>query len=84
LQGAFIARMPSGRLGVYKRAGSKRLPIHEQYMSLKPMQKILDRIGQRVVENDFPALFDHEAKRIDRQIQTKLRKVKRARRNGVI
>jgi hypothetical protein len=33
--GAFVARMPTGHLGIYKRKGKKRFPIEEQRVSTK-------------------------------------------------
>jgi len=34
--GAFVARMPSGNIGIFKRRGRPRLPIKEQSISLEP------------------------------------------------
>lgn len=46
--GAFVARMPSGHLGVFKRAGSSRLPIKEQTVSIRSSENALRRIAAQV------------------------------------
>ena len=60
-QGAFVATMPGGHTGIFKRKGKTRLPIRELYVplepeSLKAIESFLDsRIKQR-----FETIFRHE------------------------
>lgn len=44
---AFVARMPTGHLGIFKRRGQARLPIEEQMIHLRESQAILDDIAKR-------------------------------------
>lgn len=44
--GSFVARMPTGHLGIFKRRGPARLPIDEQMIYLHESQSILDGIAQ--------------------------------------
>ena len=46
--GAFVAHMPSGHLGVFKREGSSRLPIKEQTVSIRSSENALRRIAGQV------------------------------------
>lgn len=45
--GAFVARMPTGHLGIFKRRSQARLPIEEQMIRLRESQAILDGIANR-------------------------------------
>jgi hypothetical protein len=48
--GSFIARMPTGHLGIFKRRGATRLHIDEQMIYLRQAQAVLDGIAQRAPE----------------------------------
>lgn len=69
--GAFIATMPSGHWGVFRRADRPRLPIREQYGP-----SITDIIGPKLpaIRTDAAARLAHE---LDGQIRMMLEKAKR-------
>ncbi len=50
--GAFVARMPSGHVGVFKREGKSRLPIVEQAVELDGARKV-----KSGVEREIPMRF---------------------------
>lgn len=59
--GAFIATMPRGHTGVFKRKGRSRLPITEKRISLLPeAHEIANRNVNRLVKQKFPIIFVHE------------------------
>ena len=61
--GAFVARMPSGHTGVYKRRGQKRLPIVEQTVDLMPRAGRIAVATFNRVSKKIGATFRHELKR---------------------
>ncbi len=48
--GAFVARMPTGHLGIFKRSGAARLPIEEQMIFLRHAETVLHGVAQRAPE----------------------------------
>jgi hypothetical protein len=48
--GAFVARMPSGHLGIFKRRGLARLPIEEQVIRLSQAETVLNGVAQQAPE----------------------------------
>lgn len=48
--GSFVARMPSGHFGVFKRRGAARLPIDEQMIRLHQAEAVLQGIADRAPE----------------------------------
>lgn len=61
--GAFVGRMPSGHVGVYKRRGKSRLPIEEQKVPLMPQAGNIARAVFAEKTADMNRLFTHELKR---------------------
>lgn len=47
-EGAFVATMPIGHLGVFRRSGQSRLPIKEQTVSIRSSENALRRIAAQV------------------------------------
>lgn len=64
--GAFVAKMPSGHLGVFKRRGGRRLPIREQGLELSP---ITERVVGRLMSAFAPPIFRKE---FDREMRRRL------------
>lgn len=70
LRGAFIARMPSGHIGIFRRDGRKRLPISEFFGS-RPADAMLKdgeteavaKRGQESLEKAFKRLLPLEMKK---------------------
>lgn len=69
-KGAFVARMDSGHLGIFKRTGKKRKPIKEQYISSRALGlatqddsadylSTVDEIGDMVRRNQALYLDQH-------------------------
>lgn len=62
---AFIARMKSGRVGVFARAGKSRLPIEELFSISLPraftQKQILDAVRKKAAER-FPIEFERAAR----------------------
>jgi len=46
--GAFLATMPSGHTGIFKRKGEARLPIQEQFVKLEGVDQVADDIRIRL------------------------------------
>lgn len=60
-EGAFVAVMPSGDEGIYKRKTKARLPIKELKISLyRPSLEAIDRIIEQRVMERFEVLFERE------------------------
>lgn len=60
--GAFVARMNSGHVGVYKRKGGSRLPIAEQVIKMPDGETIAQRNTAKRARVSFPKHFLHELK----------------------
>lgn len=54
---AFVARMRSGHIGIFKRKGEKHLPIKEQTVSLINAQRTAEHLVQRIGLREFPRIF---------------------------
>jgi len=64
-KGTFVAKMPSGHKGVYKRTGNKRLPIKEMYGPALPKEFAKDKIVSsmtRIARTAWPRNFNRELK----------------------
>lgn len=64
-KGAFVATMKSGHKGVFRRKGTSKLPIKEQYIMLdnyasKLIKTLIDKQSQAV----FDKHFEHQIKRL--------------------
>lgn len=64
-RGAFVANMKSGHRGVFRRKGTSKLPIKEQYIMLdnyasKLIKTLIDEQSQAVFEKNF----QHQIKRL--------------------
>jgi hypothetical protein len=57
--GAFVARMPSGHIGIFKRADRSRLPIIEQVVELAQADTALDGL-QRDLPGRLVTTFNQE------------------------
>lgn len=66
--GAFIARMPNGKTGIFKRHGPTRLPIKKQTVPLNPdadriARVKLDRVGRRVAISEFERILTRKLRK---------------------
>lgn len=62
-KGTFIARMPNGKRGVFKRSGKKRLPIKELFGPSIPavfLQDDIQRNLKRVINQNWRPTFERE------------------------
>lgn len=63
--GAFVATMPGGSTGIFKRKGKTRLPIRELYISLEPeSSKIIESFLDNRIRQRFEEIFRHELKHL--------------------
>ena len=61
--GAFVATMPGGHTGIYKRKRKTRLPIRELTVPLEPeSSEIIERFLDNGVMQSFEVLFERELK----------------------
>jgi hypothetical protein len=68
--GAFIASMPSGHKGVFKRRGRRRLPITELHGPSIPQVFVkgrTERLVNDLVDKEFEIIFNRELKFIQRK-----------------
>lgn len=62
-KGAFLARMPGGHQGVFRRKNAARLPIQELFMLLAPrISEIMEELGGDPVRRYLERTFQHELK----------------------
>lgn len=60
-KGAFVATMPTGHTGIYKRKGRKKLPIREVVFPLEPVaSNVIKYITDDKAAQQFTKLFTHE------------------------
>lgn len=69
--GGFVARMPSGRVGVFKRKGQARLPIKEESVKINPpargiFKRLLNTTIRGVYMKELNRLLGLEIKRRSR------------------
>ena len=58
---SFIAKMPGGHIGIFKRKTIDRLPIKEQYVSLEPeASDVVKNNVERESMTVFMKYFNHE------------------------
>jgi len=71
IPGAFVARMQSGHIGVFKRAGKARLPIHELYGPSVPQmlghKSVITFVEERAQER-LEERLEHEIERLLRGV----------------
>lgn len=60
--GGFVATMPSGHTGIFKRKGGSRLPIAEQVIKMPDGESIAQRNTAKRARVSFPKHFLHEIK----------------------
>jgi hypothetical protein len=72
ISGAFVARMKSGHLGIYRRKGKTRLPIDEVFSSRLPKQ-----FGQEVVLTLGDKTYRKLATAYERGLKREIGKLKR-------
>lgn len=63
IPGGFIATMPSGHRGVFKRIGNKRLPVTELHGPSVPKVFTDDKINRlvdRLIDKEFETIFNRE------------------------
>ncbi len=59
--GAFIATMPTGHRGVFRRKGKSRLPIQEvQLVATGRIADVMEQLADRHAMARFERLFEHE------------------------
>jgi len=62
-KGAFVATMPSGHTGIYKRKSRRKLPIREVVFPLEPIaSSIIKAITNEKAAQKFTKLLAHEIK----------------------
>ena len=62
-KGAFVATMPTGHTGIYKRKSRRKLPIREVVFPLEPIAStIIKEITDEKAAQQFTKLFAHEIK----------------------
>ena len=60
-KGAFVATMPTGHTGIYKRKGRKKLPIREVVFPLEPVaSNVIKAVTDDKAAQQFNKLFTHE------------------------
>ncbi|MDT8901838.1 phage tail protein [Anaeroselena agilis] len=67
VKSAFLARMGSGHVGVFKRAGKKRLPIEQRFGPSVPQMLGSDNVTRQIEQKareTLDARLDHEIGRI--------------------
>ena len=59
--GAFIATMPTGHRGVFRRKGKSRLPIQEvQLVTTGRIAEVMEALAEKQAMSRFEHLFEHE------------------------
>lgn len=70
-QGAFLARMESGHLGVFKRAGAERLPIEEQHVPLPRAGRAIEIVRDREI---LPRLHELMRQELNYEVNVRARR----------
>lgn len=62
-KGSFVAKMPTGHIGIFGRKGASRLPLREEYVRLTAAEKALDGVHRNLsqrLETVFAQEFNYE------------------------